>query len=70
MRLGFQMNVDSSTAAADVAISRPAMNAAAGPPIERASHQVTATAAIPAMAIIPVTATGSEPDSQAAGARR
>ena len=46
------------------------MNAATGPPIDRASHQVTATAAIPAMAIMPVTATGSDPESHAAGERK
>ena len=68
-RLGFQMNVDSSTALAETAIRAPAANPAIGPPIDRASHHVTATAATPASAISAVTATGSAADSHAAGAR-
>ena len=35
------MNVDSSTAAGETAIARPATRPATGPPIERASHHVT-----------------------------
>ena len=69
-RLGFQMNVDSSTAAGETAIRRPATKPAIGPPIDRASHHVTATAATPQTAIIAVTATGSAFDSHAAGVSR
>ena len=47
IRLGFQMKVDSSTAAGEMAIASPATNPATGPAIERASHQVTPTAAMP-----------------------
>ena len=47
MRFGFQMNVDSSTAELETAISRPATSPATGPPIARASHHVTRTARDP-----------------------
>ena len=71
---GFQMNVDSSIAAGDTASSVPATRPATGPatrpPIERASHHVSATAAIPSSAMKAVTATGSPPESAAAGASR
>src|SRR5439155_505888 len=70
LSFGFQMNVDSSTALVETAMRRAATTPATGPPIERASHQPTATARMPAMAISAVTASGSELDSHAAGARR
>ena len=70
MRFGFQMNVDSSIADAETAISPAATRPAAIPPIDRASHQVTATAATPAAAMAATTATGSEPESAATGANR
>ena len=71
MRFGFQMNVDSSTAEADTAIARPATRPATGPPIDRASHHVTRTAAIPASAMRAATASGeSPPVRNAAGASR
>ena len=72
MRFGFQMNVDSSTAAVETAIARPATMPATGPAIERASHQVTPTAAIPASAMAATTASGSSPAApmSAAGASR
>ncbi len=70
MRFGFQMNVDSSTALADTAMRSPATAPATGPPIARASHHVTPTAATPASAIAPTTPSGSAPVSAAAGARR
>jgi hypothetical protein len=70
MRFGFQMNVDSSTALEETAMSRPAAAPAIGPEIERASHHTTPTATTPAAAIAAVTASGSDPDSHAAGARR
>ena len=37
-RFGFQMNVDSSTALAEIAIRSPAIEPAIGPAIDRASH--------------------------------
>ena len=61
IRFGFQMNVDSSTAVAETAIASPATRPATGPPIARASHHVTATAAIPPSAISAVTASGESP---------
>ena len=71
MRFGFQMNVDSSTAEVETAIASPATSPATGPPIERASHQVTTTAAIPANAISATTASGeSPPVTSAAGESR
>jgi len=71
IRFGFQMNVDSSTAAGEMAIASPATSPATGPATDRASHQVTPTAAIPASAIQATTASGeSPPVSAAAGARR
>ena len=71
IRLGFQMNVEPSTAEVDMASSRPATRPATGPAIDRASHQVTATAAIPASAMTDTTASGeSPPVRKAAGARR
>ena len=70
IRFGFQMNVDSSMPAGDIAARSPAAAAAIGPPTSRASHQVPATAAIPNSAISPVTTPGSAPEIIAAGARR
>ncbi len=71
MRFGFQMNVDSSTADDETAMSSPATNPATGPAMARPSHHVTPTAAMPARAIANVTANGeSPPVSSAAGARR
>src|SRR5687767_9034065 len=70
IRFGFQMNVDSSTALADTAIRKPAAAPAIEPPIERASHHVTPTAATPLSAIPATTPVGSAPVSHAAGARR
>ena len=61
IRFGFQMKVDSSTADADTAITSPATSPATGPPMSRASHHVTSTAAIPASAIRAVTASGESP---------
>ena len=59
IRFGFQMNVDSSMPAGEIAARSPAAAAASGPPTSRASHHVPATAAIPNSAISPVTTTGS-----------
>ena len=71
MRFGFQMNVDSSTADAETAIASPATRPATGPPMSRASHHVTSTAAIPASAMRATTASGeSPPVSSAAGDSR
>ncbi len=71
MRFGFQMNVDSSTAEVETAIATPATRPATGPPIDRASHHVTRTAAIPASAMSAVTASGeSPPVRNAAGESR
>jgi len=70
IRLGFQMNVDSSIAAAETAIRRPAVKPAARPPIARANHQVTPTAATPPAAMKATTPTGSAPVRAAAGANR
>ena len=70
MRFGFQMNVDSSIALADRAITSAATMPAIGPEIERASHQVTATAATPASAISATTNVGCAPDTNAAGDSR
>jgi hypothetical protein len=71
MRFGFQMKVDSSTAAADAARAMPATRPATGPAIERASHQTTPTARIPVSAMRPTTASGeSPPVSAAAGLSR
>ncbi len=71
MRFGFQMNVASSIEAIETAMRRPAANPASGPPIERASHHVTPTAAIPASAMNATTASGeSPPFGRADGARR
>ena len=64
------MNVDSSTALADTAISVAATMPATGPPIDRASQPVTPTATTPPSAIQAVTAVGSTPETAAAGARR
>ena len=64
---GFQMNVDSSIAAGETARSAPAIRPATGPPIDRPSHHVSATAAIPSRARKAVTATGSPFDSPADG---
>ena len=64
------MNVDSSMALNDRAMTRAATKPATGPAIERASHQVTPTAATPARAISPTTKVGSAPDRNAAGASR
>ena len=47
IRFGFQMKIDSSTALAETARSSAAIRPASGPPIERASQPVTATAATP-----------------------
>ena len=70
MRFGFQMNVDDSIDVAETAAASPATAPATGPPITRASHQTTATAAIPARAIRVTTASGeSPPVSAAAGLR-
>ena len=71
MRFGFQMNVASSIEAIETAMRRPAANPASGPPIERASHHVTPTAAIPASAMNATTASGeSPPFGRADGASR
>ena len=71
MRFGFHRNVDSSIAAIDTAIRRPAAKPARGPPIDRASHHVTPTAAIPAKAMKATTGSGESPPlGIAAGARR
>ncbi len=70
MRFGFQMNVDSSIALADTAITRAATSPATGPATDRARNQVTATAATPSRAISATTIVGFAPDSQAAGASR
>jgi hypothetical protein len=64
------MNVDSSIAAAEKAISRPATRPAIGPPIDRASHQTTPMDAIPEAAMPAVAAVGFAPDSAANGASR
>jgi len=69
IRLGFQMKIDSSIALEDTARRRAASRPAIGPAIERASQPVTITAATPPSAIQVVTATGSPPESAAAGAR-
>ena len=69
IRFGFQMNVDSSTADAETAIASPATSPATGPPIDRASHHVTRTAAIPARAISPTTASGESPPVRKAAGR-
>ena len=71
MRFGFQMNVDSSTAEVETAIASAGDQARDRPPIERASHHVTRTAAIPANAMSAVTASGeSPPVRKAAGESR
>ena len=65
------MNVDSSIAAVDTAMIRPATIPATGPPIDLASHHTTPTAAMPASAMRPTTANGeSPPVTAAAGERR
>ena len=70
IRFGFQMNVDSSIADVETAIARPATTPATGPAIDRASHQVTTTAAMPASAMSATTARGeSPPVRKAAGDR-
>ncbi len=52
MRFGFQMKVDSSIADGRDGHQQPrATSPATGPPIARASHHVTPTAAIPESAI-------------------
>ena len=69
IRFGFQMNVDSSIAEAEIAIASPATTPATGPAIDWASHQVRTTAAIPASAMSVTTARGeSPPVRKAAGA--
>ena len=70
IRFGFQMNVDSSMPAGEIAARSPAAAPASGPPTSRASHHVAATAAIPNNAISPVTTTGSAEEITAAGASR
>ncbi len=70
IRFGFQMNVDSSMPAGEIAARSPAAAPASGPPTSRASHHVAATAAIPNSAISPVTTTGSAEEITAAGASR
>ena len=70
IRFGFQMNVDSSTAAVDVAITSPATRPATGPPIDRASHHTTPTAAMPATAMSVTTARGESPPVSAAAGDR
>ena len=71
IRFGFQMKVDSSIAEAETAINSPATMPATGPAMERASHHVTPTAAIPNSAICHVTASGESPPVNAAdGASR
>ena len=65
------MNVDSSIAAVETAMASPATRPASGPPMLRASHQVTTTAAIPARAMSVATASGeSPPVRKAAGESR
>ncbi len=71
MRFGFQMKVDSSIAAAEIAIANPATSPAIGPAMARASHHTTPTAAIPANAMSVTTASGeSPPVRNAAGLSR
>jgi hypothetical protein len=71
IRFGFHRNVDSSIAAIDTAIRRPAAKPASRPPIERASHHVTPTAAIPARAMNATTLSGESPPlGRADGASR
>ena len=67
IRFGFQMKVDSSIAEAETAIRSPATIPATGPAIDRASHHVTPTAAIPNRAICQVTASGESPAGQRRG---
>ena len=64
------MKVDASMPAGDTAISSAAASPATGPASSRASHHVAATAPRPNSAISPVTATGSAPERNAAGASR
>ena len=66
MRFGFQMNVDSSTAAAEAAMATAATTPAIGPPTDRPSHHTTPTAAIPASAMTATTASGESPPVRAA----
>jgi hypothetical protein len=60
------MNVDSSMAEHETAMRSPAARPATGPPIERASHHVTPTAAMPLSAISATTASGESPPVSAA----
>ena len=69
IRFGFQMNVDSSTALAETAISSAATSPARRPRIAAPSQPVMATATMPPIAIQNVTAVGSAPERAAAGAR-
>ncbi len=69
-RLGFQRNVDSSTAVAETAMRKPAVAPATNPPTARASDATSATASTPRTAISPTTIAGSPLPSQAAGASR
>jgi hypothetical protein len=55
------MKVDSSIAAMEIAIRNPAVAPATGPPMARASHQVTPTAATPARAMSATTARAESP---------
>ena len=70
IRFGFQITVDSRVELAETAMSSPATKPASGPPIDRASHHVTPTAAMPARAIAPTTTVGLPLEIQANGARR
>ena len=68
--LGFQMNVDSSIAAGETAMSTPAIPAVTRPPTERANHHVAPTAATPSAAIQATIAVGFALVSHAIGASR
>ena len=70
MMFGFQMNVDSSTAAVDSAMASPAASPASGPPMARASHHTTPTAAMPTSAMTATTARGESPPVRAAAGPR
>ena len=61
MRKGFSMTVEEVTAVGQMAAKKPETNPATGPPMSRASDQMTVTVAIPTTAIAAVTATGSDP---------
>ena len=64
------MNVAKLTRAAEVAASSAAVKPAAGPPIERATHQAMGITIRLSNAISPTTQVGSPLPSQAAGRSR